>query len=96
MAAAAVVFARGSRIPGINDFKKLDAATRNKLAIEIKESAVAWSVAFAEVAEIDSVNIYWAGLLAMRRAIDGLSVAPHHVLLDARRLRSCQYPSNPL
>jgi ribonuclease HII len=96
VAAAAVVFARGSRIPGINDSKKLDAATRNRLAIEIKESAVAWSVAFAEVAEIDSVNIYWAGLLAMRRAIDGLSVAPHHVLLDARRLKELPIPQHSI
>ena len=66
VAAAAVVFARGSRIPEINDSKKLDAATRNKLAIEIEESAVAWSVAFAEVAEIDRVNIYCVLLDARR------------------------------
>jgi ribonuclease HII len=96
VAAAAVVFARGCGYPGINDSKKLDAATQNRLAIEIKESAVAWSVAFAEVAEIDSVNIYWAGLVAMRRAIDGLSVAPHHVLLDARRLKELPIPQQSI
>jgi ribonuclease HII len=96
VAAAAVVFERGSRIPGINDSKKLDAATRNRLATDIKESAVTWSVAFAEVGEIDSVNIYWAGLLAMRRAIDGLSVPPEHVLLDARRLKELPIPQQSI
>src|SRR5215468_12278929 len=85
VSAAAVVFAPGSRIPGIDDSKKLDAAARERLASEIKETAVAWSVSFAEVEEIDTLNIYWASLLAMRRAIQGLSVTPEHVLLDARR-----------
>jgi ribonuclease HII len=96
VAAAAVVFAPESRIPGINDSKKLDAATRNRLATEIKESAVAWSVAFAEVVEIDSINIYWAGLLAMRRAIDGLSVVPQHVLVDARGLKEVPIPQQSI
>jgi ribonuclease HII len=96
VAAAAVVFAPGSRIPGVNDSKKLDAATRDGLAAEIKERAIAWSVAFAEVAEIDTVNIYQAGLLAMRRAIDGLSVAPQHVLIDARRLKELPMPQQPI
>jgi ribonuclease HII len=92
VAAAAVVFAPGARIPGIDDSKKLDAASRNRLAAEIKERAVAWSVAFADVEEIDRVNIYWAGLLAMRRAVDGLSPAPQHILIDARRLKDLQIP----
>jgi ribonuclease HII len=92
VAAAAVVFAPGWRIPGIDDSKKLDAAARNRLAAEIKKTAIAWSVAFAEVEEIDSINIYWAGLLAMRRAVDGLSPAPQHLLIDARRLKDRQIP----
>ncbi|MDB4975129.1 MAG: Ribonuclease [Myxococcaceae bacterium] len=92
VAAAAVVFAPGSRIPGVDDSKKLDAATRDRLAVEIKQSAVAWAVGFAEVDEIDSINIYWAGLLAMRRAVEGLSVSPEHVLLDARRLKELTVP----
>jgi ribonuclease HII len=58
VAAAAVIFAAGSRIPGIDDSKKLDAEARKKLAVEIKERAVAWSVAFAQVEEIDRINIY--------------------------------------
>ncbi|MEY4513499.1 MAG: hypothetical protein RLZZ450_5621 [Pseudomonadota bacterium] len=92
VSAAAVVFAPGSRIPGVDDSKKLDAATRERLALEIKQTAVAWCVGFAEVEEIDSINIYWAGLLAMRRAVEGLSVPPQHVLLDARLLKDLAVP----
>ena len=90
VAAAAVVFAPGSRIAGIDDSKKLDAATRLELASQIKEVATTWSVAFAEVEEIDSMNIYWASRLAMRRAIDGLSLVPEHVLIDGRRLQALE------
>ena len=92
VAAAAVVFAPGSRVPGVDDSKKLDAPTRERLALEIKQTAVAWAVGFAEVDEIDTINIYWAGLLAMRRAVEGLSVAPEHVLLDARSLKELTVP----
>ncbi|MEI9902168.1 MAG: ribonuclease HII [Hyphomicrobium sp.] len=90
--AAAVIFAPGSRIPGIDDSKKLDAPARERLAGEIKASAVAWSVSFAEVAEIDTINIYHAGLLAMRRAVEGLASRPEHMLIDARRLREVPIP----
>lgn len=96
VSAAAVVFAPGSRIPGVDDSKKLDAAARDRLATEIKETAVAWSVGFAEVEEIDAINIYWAGLLAMRRAVEKLPLAPHHVLLDARRLKELQIPQQSI
>jgi ribonuclease HII len=92
VAAAAVVFAPNARVPGVDDSKKLDAPTRERLALEIKQTAVAWSVGFAEVEEIDTINIYWAGMLAMRRAVEGLSVAPEHVLLDARRLKELSVP----
>lgn len=96
VAAAAVVFAPAARIPGIDDSKKLDAAARSRLAIEIKQQAVAWSVAFAQVDEIDTINIYWAGLLAMRRAVEGLSLLPQHVLLDARRLKDLPIPQQSI
>ena len=96
VAAAAVIFAPGSRIPGVDDSKKLDAACRDRLAAEIKQSAVAWSIGFAEVEEIDTMNIYWAGQLAMRRALEGLCVTPEHVLLDARRLKVLTIPQHPI
>jgi ribonuclease HII len=94
VAAAAVVFAPGSRLPGVDDSKKLDRGTRERLAVEIKETCVAWCVGYAEVEEIDTINIYWAGLLAMRRAVDGLHIAPEHVLLDARRLKELTVPQH--
>jgi ribonuclease HII len=96
VSAAAVVFAPGARIPGIDDSKKLDAEARERLASEIKKTAVAWSVGFAEVEEIDTINIYWASRLAMRRAIDGLAIAPEHVLIDGRRLKALQLPQQPI
>lgn len=92
VSAAAVVFKPGFRLPGVDDSKKLDAKKREQLAIEIKAQAVAWCVGYAEVDEIDTINIYWAGLLAMRRAVEGLCVAPEHVLLDARRLKELTVP----
>jgi ribonuclease HII len=96
VAAAAVIFAPGSRIPHIDDSKKLNAATRNKLAVEIKKIAIAWHVGFAEVEEIDTINIYWAGLLAMRRAVEGLSLKPQHLLIDARRLKDLPTPQQAI
>ena len=96
VSAAAVVFAEGTRIPRVDDSKKLDAATREQLAGEIKRTAVAWSVGFAEVGEIDTINIYWAGLLAMRRAVEGLGVRPQHVLIDARRIRDLDVPQQAI
>ena len=74
VSAAAVILKPGTRITGIDDSKKLDASSREALAIEIKEKAASWSVAFVEVEEIDTINIYWAGILAMRRAVEGLGV----------------------
>jgi ribonuclease HII len=92
VAAAAVIFAPGARIPRVDDSKKLDARTREELALEIKDGCVAWAVGFAEVEEIDRINIYWAGLLAMRRAVEGLDCQPEHLLLDARLLKELAVP----
>jgi ribonuclease HII len=81
--AAAAVILDPARVPdGLNDSKKLTAKARERLEGEIKAAAVAWSVAFASVDEIAELNIHWATGLAMRRAIEGLSVAPAFVLID--------------
>ena len=96
VAAAAVILTPGTRIEGVDDSKKLDTASRERLAVEIKASAVAWSVAFAEVDEIDSINIYSASRLAMRRAIDGLPQPPDHVLVDGRRLKGLELPQQEI
>lgn len=96
VAAAAVVFPVGTRVTGIDDSKKLHAASREELATEIKAKALSWHVEFADVDEIDRINIYWAGILAMRRAVTGLAVAPEHILLDARRVKDLDVPQQPI
>ena len=67
--------------------KKLDPQTRERLADQIRREALAWSVGFVEVEEIDRINIYHASLLAMRRAVEGLSCAPQHLLIHGRRIK---------
>lgn len=81
--AAAVVFPPGRRAPnGIADSKLLSARRRESVAGVIKERALVWAVAWASVEEIDSLNILQASLLAMRRAVESLNLAPDEVLLD--------------
>jgi ribonuclease HII len=92
VAAGAVIFRPGARIPGVDDSKKLDARERDRLAIEIRATCVAWGVGFVEPDEIDRINIYWAGLLAMRRAVEALATVPEHLLIDARRLHDVPIP----
>jgi ribonuclease HII len=87
VAAAAVVLHVEWRAPHINDSKQLSAEQRDELALLIRREARAYAVAFAEPEEIDRLNIYWAGLLAMRRAVEALGMQPEHLLIDARRLR---------
>jgi ribonuclease HII len=96
VAAAAVIFAPGTRIPKVDDSKRLTAEEREELAPLIRERALAWAVAYTEVDEIDCINIYWAGLAAMRRAIEALSPAAEHLLIDARRLRDVPLPQQPI
>ena len=80
---AAAVILNPRKVPkGLNDSKKLSAKTREALELAIKSNAVAWCVGFASVEEIASLNILHAAGLAMRRAIEGLSVAPAFALVD--------------
>lgn len=92
VAAAAVVFPEETRIPGVDDSKRLDAKERERLAPIIRERASAWAVAFVEPEEIDRYNIYWAGLLAMHRAVSALEPAPEHLLVDGRRIAKLAVP----
>ena len=87
VAAAAVVLKPDWRAPGINDSKQVPPERRAELALLIKREARAWAVAFVEPDEIDRINIYWAGIAAMRRAVEALGVTPEHLLIDARTLR---------
>jgi ribonuclease HII len=84
--AAAVVLDPARRINGLADSKVLTAERREALAVRIKERAIAWSVASASVEEIDRLNIFHASMLAMRRAIDGLGLAPEEILVDGKSL----------
>ncbi|HYS79733.1 MAG TPA: ribonuclease HII [Anaeromyxobacteraceae bacterium] len=90
--AAAVILPRDFRPRGIDDSKQVEREDRERLAVEIKAAAVAWAVGLASVEEIDAINIYHAGLLALRRAVEGLSVTPEHLLIDARRLKEVAIP----
>ena len=80
--AAAVILNPALPIAGLADSKKLSAASRTRLAEQIRTSALAWQIASASVEEIDQLNILKASLLAMKRAIEGLSIRPDVALID--------------
>ncbi len=81
--AAAVILDSDRPIKNLRDSKIIDAAERAKLAKQIKSRCVSWAVGGADAYEIDQINIYQASRLAMRRAVDGLSIQPDYLLIDA-------------
>ena len=83
--AAAVILDPSRPIDGLRDSKKLTEARRDLLAPLIKQHALAWAIAEASEAEIDKINILQASMLAMRRAIEALKVAPTLALIDGNR-----------
>jgi len=91
--AAACILPDGIRIEGLDDSKKLTEKKREKLFDEIKEKAVSYCIAFSTPEEIDEINILEASLLAMRRAIDGLSIKPDMALIDGNIDRGFQVPA---
>ena len=84
--AAAVILDPARPIAGLADSKKLSAKVRERLAVEIRAQSLAWAIGEATAAEIDQINILQATFLAMRRAVEGLSVAPGHALIDGNRI----------
>ena len=94
--ASAVVLDPRTRIEGLADSKKLTAKRRELLAVEIKRHSLAWSVAWADPAEIDAINILAATMLAMRRAILGLSLMPEKVQIDGNRLPNLRFDARVL
>ncbi|MGH8189667.1 MAG: ribonuclease HII [Steroidobacteraceae bacterium] len=86
--AAAVILDPRRRVRGIRDSKVIEPEERAELAIKIRGAAIAWSVAWADVEEIDTLNILQATYLAMRRALIGLRVQPAHVQIDGDRCPS--------
>jgi ribonuclease HII len=92
--AAAVMFPPGTDIDGVDDSKRLEPHVRTELALEIRAKASGVAVGIVSVEEIDRVNIYHAGLLAMRRAVEALPRRPQHVLVDARTVPGVDVPQN--
>ncbi|WP_434516092.1 ribonuclease HII [Dechloromonas sp. ARDL1] len=91
--AAAVILDPARPIVGLNDSKKLSDKKRAALAVLIRENALAWCVAEATVEEIDRLNILHATMLAMQRAVAGLSVRPERALVDGNRCPRLDMPA---
>ncbi len=86
--AAAVILDPAHPITGLADSKQLSEIRREQLAVEIRAHALAWALGRADVTEIDRINILQASLLAMRRAVEDLSIIPHRVLVDGKHCPS--------
>jgi ribonuclease HII len=94
---AACVVADGPlKLRGLNDSKQVLPEMREALAVEIKATCVAWAVGEANVEEINQLNIYWASILAMERALAALRIAPQYLLTDAVRIKSWPGPQEPV
>ena len=85
---AAVILDPARPITGLADSKKLSEKKRQRLAEEIREKALAWALGRSEVEEIDELNILQASLVAMRRAVEALTVLPHEVRVDGNKIPS--------
>ncbi|MCX7147545.1 MAG: ribonuclease HII [Sulfuritalea sp.] len=94
--AAAVILDPGRPIEGLADSKKLSERKRERLAVEIREKALAFGIASASVEEIDSINILQATLLAMRRAVEALPVQPAEALIDGNRCPLLAIPARAI
>jgi ribonuclease HII len=92
--ACAVVFPTGTHLDGVADSKVLSAQARERLAIEIRRRALAVGIAVVEVDEIDRINIYQAGLCALRRAVAALTLVPGFVLVDGREIPGLDVPQS--
>ena len=91
--AAGVILPRGLEIPGLNDSKKLSEKKREELFDLITDKAVSFGIAFAEVEEIEKLNILNATFLAMNRAIEQLSPKPELALIDGNRSTGIRFPN---
>jgi len=94
--AAAVILDPNQPIEGLTDSKKLSEKKRQSLALEIKSKARAFAFGRCEAYEIDEINILQASLLAMKRAVDALSISPEFVIVDGNRLPKWDYPSQAI
>lgn len=90
--AAAVILDKDVKILGLDDSKKLSEKKREQLYDEITQKAISWSVAYATESEIDEINILNATHLAMRRAVEGLSVTPDYLIIDGNSIGEMPVP----
>jgi ribonuclease HII len=90
--AAAVVFAPGKALAGIADSKQMTRLARERMDTAIRARALGIGIGVVEPAEIDRLNIYQAGLKAMRLALDALPIEPDHVVVDARHIPGVAVP----
>jgi ribonuclease HII len=94
--AACVVASEPLMIRGLNDSKQVAPDLREEIAESVKAKCAAWALGVASVAEIDRLNIYWASVLAMERALAALSIAPQYLITDAVRIKSFAGAQEPL
>ncbi|HEB57073.1 MAG TPA: ribonuclease HII [Gammaproteobacteria bacterium] len=94
--AAAVILDPNRPIEGLVDSKKISEKKRQRLALEIREKALAWALGRAEVEEIDNINILQASLLAMKRAVTQLHLIPHRALIDGNRCPQLDCPAEAI
>src|SRR5512140_1587005 len=90
--AAAVVFTPGRALIGVADSKQMTRLARERMAVRIRERALGVGLGIVEPAEIDQLNIYQAGLKAMRLALEALPFTPDHVVVDARHIPGITAP----
>lgn len=92
--AAAVIFPPNTELQGIDDSKALDEETRRHLDEQIRAKASGIAIGMVDVEEIDRINIYHAGIRAMRLAVSSLPLAPQHILVDSRTIPDLPQPQN--
>ena len=94
--AAACILPASFDLPGLTDSKKISEKKRETLCELIKEQAVAYAIAESSAEEVDQINVLQASLLAMRRAVESLSIQPNFVLVDGNRLPEWQYEAKAI
>jgi len=94
--AAAVILDPKRKIRGLRDSKLMTPEARDRVAVEIRAKAIAWAAAASDVGEIDALNILRATLLAMRRAVEALAIAPIEALIDGDHCPELACPAYPI
>ena len=95
-AAAVILDAARPPLVGLDDSKRLPPARRRSLATQIRAQALAWAVAWAQVEEVERLNVLGASLLAMRRAVEALGISPGQVLVDGPHVPQLKWPVTPV